>query len=483
MSKKLLSLCLFILLSLSLSAEMVQHNYNNYQISDSPYHIKNKNYTAYKFFKTKKQLLSDNYDTIYLMIASPSTQSIGSFGGHTLIVLSNKDGLSNATAINFYGEHETLNTFEKAVKGSTKGLPGYIDIRPFSQIAERYTIGQERTLFYYQLDIDKEGINRLIDELYEITSEKGLVYQFFARNCANLSMKLFEAALNKDLAKDTPFMLIPAYLPIIMEKNNLILEEGTFTPPIAKLNKEDLNISKELIKEKVEFYNNNLTETSFNDNSAKFIPQKDLYDYGTKLDSYMSQLSLGINNTNPTLGFAFFASKRYQQSQGPTTALQINFLEMKLRFDEKVKIDNFNFFEFSSYPKINYGFGFTKKFSIMGERDLSDNLQPVIKGGFGISLGNPNILFDLTNDIDIPLSHLGINLSLNSEIILYNKLGYILLEGNLPYYQVNSENKFSLKSKAGITLFDRLDIEGGYNWLNKDFEASIIYNFNPFYFG
>lgn len=43
-------------------------------------------------------------------------------------------------------------------KGATTGLIGYLDIRPFSNIAERYTIGQNRTLFLYKTNINKEYI-------------------------------------------------------------------------------------------------------------------------------------------------------------------------------------------------------------------------------------------------------------------------------------------------------------------------------------
>jgi hypothetical protein len=481
MNKKIISILIFIFLAISLHAENVQFDENDYIISQSPYELNNKTYAAYKYFMDEDHLSSKNYDNIYLMIASPSTQSIGSFGGHTFIVLSNGDDLTSSTAINFYGVHETLTTLEKAIMGSTKGLPGYIDIRPFSQIAERYTIGQERTVFYYKLDINKEGIDRLISKLYEI-NEEILSYQFLTHNCADIALRLFEAALNRDLSNEIPALIIPAYLPVIMERNNLVTEVGTFTPPIARLDKENLVITKNEIKAKKDFYDANLNETSFNDDSPIFVPQKDAYDYGTKLDRYMTQTSLGINNTNPTLGFSFFASRRYEQRQGPTQSLQINFFEMKLLYDDSVKFDSFKVFEFSSYPKINYGFDFTKKLMIDGERDSDDILQPALKGGLGISLGNSNVLFDITADLKIPMAYLGLELSVNSELILYSKNAYIIFEGNQQLYNSSDDEELNLYTKAGITLFERLDLEGSYDWMNQNIEASVIWNYNPFYF-
>ncbi|MGH4038689.1 MAG: DUF4105 domain-containing protein [Sphaerochaeta sp.] len=481
MSKIFLSILLLFFLTFSLSAESIIFEENGYQISGRHYELDKKDYTVYDYFKSKDNLLADNYDTIYLMVASPSTQSIGSFGGHTFIVLSKGDDFTDSTAINFYGEHETLTTFNKAVLGSTKGLPGYIDIRPFSQIAERYTVDQERTIFFYKLDIDKDGIDRLINRLYEI-EDYDLAYQFFTENCADIALILFEAALNKDFSNEAPVILIPSYLPVLMEKNGLILEKGSFSPPIVRLNKEDMKITKEEIEEKKDFYNTTLNETSFLDESKTFIPQKDEYNYGTNLDSYISQISFGVDDTDPTLGFSFFTSERYEQRQGPTQALQINFIQMELLLDDDndVNVDNFKLFEFSSYPKINYDFGLTQKLMIIGETNSDDELEPSLYSGLGISLGNKNMLFDITGDVELPLSYLGLSLSINSEIIFYNEYGYILLEGNLPYYQLNTDNDFSLKSEAGITLFDRLDLSASYDWIDEEFESSVSWNFNPF---
>ena len=163
-----------------------------------------------------------------------------------------------------------------------------------------------------------------------------------------------------------------------MEKNDLILERGSFSPPIVRLNKEDMKITKEEIEEKKDFYNNTLNETSFLDESKTFIPKKDEYNYGTNLDSYISQISVDVDDTDPTLGFSFFTSERYEQRQGPTQALQINFIQMELLLDDDndVNVDNFKLFEFSSYPKINYDFGLTQKLIIIGETNSDDELEP-----------------------------------------------------------------------------------------------------------
>ena len=479
MKKKTIAILLYIFLALTLYAESNQYEINNYLIFEETYTLNKKTYSALKYFKSKDLLLSENYDSIYLMVASPSVDSIGSIGGHTFLVLSHGDELTSSVAINFYGEHEHLGTLEKAITGSTLGLPGYIDIRPFSQIAERYTIGQERTVFYFKLDLNKESINNLIIKLYDIIDNPPS-YQFFTENCADLSMRLVDAATDKDLSAQTPYLIIPSYIPVILENNGLITETGTFTPPIAKVNKENLNISREKIKEKKEYYDENLNETQSLDELLSFVPQKDLYDYGTTLDSYMSLVSFGNKNYNPTLGWSFFSSRRYKQIQGPTQALQINLLELKLVYDDEIKLESFKIFEFSSYPKINYGFDFTKKFMLIGESGANNIIEPLFRGGYGISLGNSNILFDLTSDIDIPLSKLAFNLSLNSELILYNKYAFILLEGNFPYYQINSNKEISIKNKAGFTLFERLDIEGSYSWSDKIFETSFVWNFSPF---
>ena len=483
MIKKIALISLLSFFVMALSAETVEYKNNNYLISVTQKEKNNKTYNTYKYFKTKEQILSENIDTITLVIVGPSERGGGSFGGHTFIALSKGDDLTNATVLSFSVMDELLDIFSpvKVIKMFSTGIPGHINIIPFSLISEKYLISENRTLFYFKIDIDKEGINRLIDKVYE-EIDKEQTFQFFGKNCSLFAKLLLEAGLDMNFDKDSPSVLYPFYLPIIMNKNNLILEEGTFTPSIVRLNKEPINISKELIIEKKEFYEENHHVTNPLIDEEQFVPQKDIYDYGTQLENYISKASLGIKNNNPTFDLSLFSINKTEQRQSPNQALQINFLEMGLVYDQSIKVDSFKIFEFSSYPKINYGFDFTKKLILKGEKNINGELVPLLNGGFGISLGKSNLLFVGTTDLDIPLSAFGINLSLNSEFMLYNKDGYILLEGNVPFYQKNTAEEITLKIKSGITLLDRVNIEASYNWLNSDYEASISWNFNPFYY-
>lgn len=476
--------CLFIFLSFSLyiSAENVLYDENNYQITTKEYLQNNKSYKAYKYFLKKEDLISKDFDTVYLMITSPSTQSIGSLNGHSFIVLSKESEFENSIAINFFGEHEGLNSIIKAMIGTTIGLPGYIDIRLFSHVAERYTIGQERTIFYYKLDISKQDILLLIDNIYALSNED-LTYQFLSHNCSNFSLNLFKSSLNLNFNDISPIIVNPSYLPIILEKSNLILERGSITPPITKVSREDINISEDLIKSKKEFCKANLNETRKNDKKNIYIPKKDLLDYGNIVDNFISQTSLGIIDNIPTFGFSIFSIKRYEQVQGPTNAMQINFIDIRLQYKDDLRMNNLTIFEINSYPKINYEPKLTTKLLFNIKTDQNNDLKPFVKGGLGLSFGDSNILFDITTDLEVPLSSIGLNLSINGELVLYNKFSYITFEGNIPIYNINTINDSVLKCSSGFILFNRINVEASYNLLNNKFEASVIYNFNPFYFG
>ncbi len=62
---------------------------------------------------TKEEIKLKNFDTIYLVAASPTNEHIGSVGAHTFILLAHGDDISNAMAINFYAYHESLGEAEK----------------------------------------------------------------------------------------------------------------------------------------------------------------------------------------------------------------------------------------------------------------------------------------------------------------------------------------------------------------------------------
>ena len=61
---------------------------------------------------TKEDVKEKNFDTIYLVAASPTNEHIGSVGAHTFILLAHGDDISNGLAINFYAYHESLGEVE-----------------------------------------------------------------------------------------------------------------------------------------------------------------------------------------------------------------------------------------------------------------------------------------------------------------------------------------------------------------------------------
>lgn len=179
-------------------------------------HYKNFNYS-------KEEIINKNYDTIYLVAASPTTESVGSLGAHAFILLTHGDSLNDSLAINYYAYHERLSTIEKIARGATTGLIGYIDIRPFSNIAERYTIGQNRTLFLYKTNISKDYIPLLIDKFYEYKNGD-LKYQFFSYNCSSLLGEVFETVLSSDEKEyDFPNLIMPGRLVYLFEKQDLLV--------------------------------------------------------------------------------------------------------------------------------------------------------------------------------------------------------------------------------------------------------------------
>lgn len=458
---------------------------NTFIFAQSENYIKEKkeNETFLKNIKynySKLNLEEKNYDSLYLAITSPSTQSIGSFGGHALLVLSNQKDLKTATAINYFAFHEKYSLPIKTLIGSTTGLMGYIDIRPFSEIAERYTIGQDRSLFMFKLKVEKKEINNLIKKVFELKNEE-LTYQFLVNNCANITQDLLKATFDDKINFNK--LIIPTHLPKLLKDFNLVEEKNIISPVEAKIDSEHLLISKEEFKKRKKFYDLYQRETTAEDNFSIFTPQFDTKDYGTIINADISNVKIGIKNNSFLFGYSFFENTNYETRQSTLESYQVKFLNFNFIYNNTILLDNYSLFEFNTYPGIKKNkFKFSRIIELKGERDINNDLNLIFKSGLGLTYKYQNLQLSIIPDIEIPLNKLGIELCLNSQFMIFSPYYYLIGYIRLPIIQNNLESKKAGEIKGGINLFSNFNLEASYDFFRQDYTLIFRYKYYPYLF-
>lgn len=139
-------------------------------------------------------------DFIYLVFVSEHIDSPASSFGHLILAFQDREKpLLSAETIHFAAEMEIRgeNFFKYAFNGLTGNYHGYFFRMPLFMIKTAYTIGEQRDLFFYRLDLPSERIEMLIYHLYELRKAK-YAYYFLSENCAYQIASILKIAYGED---------------------------------------------------------------------------------------------------------------------------------------------------------------------------------------------------------------------------------------------------------------------------------------------
>ncbi|MDC7249938.1 MAG: DUF4105 domain-containing protein [Sphaerochaetaceae bacterium] len=429
---------------------------------------------------SKEELKEKNFDTIYLIAASPTSESIGSLGAHAFIALSHGNDISSAIALNFYAYHESLTTYSKIIRGATIGLDGYIDIRPFSNIAERYTIGQNRTLFVYQTNIDKNYIPDIIDEYYEY-KERDIKYQFFNYNCSSLVGEIFSNVLNgENKTYDFPLLIMPGRLVYLFEKNGLIVDQNTISPPLVKAIYDNTDLLPDSILERYTYFKVHQSETIEEDGFDPFNVSFDNFESDTVFSEKVANTYVGMDSLKLSFGVSLFDNEVYQQRQSTILLYEFKLLDISFSLDQTLDVDEFTIIESGRYPKVNL-------LEITPSSYFSIKLNPInympdLNVGYGYSIGTFHTLFTLMPTLETNFSTLELTLKAKSIISFYTSNLFINFNLDYPIYNATDETQESAELKLGYKFNETLSIEGSYDLINDDYNVYLKYSFYPLLF-
>lgn len=175
---------------------------------------------------------------------------VSSFG-HTFIRLGKNQSFQPAnelldTGVNFSAQTGSANAIEYIVKGLSGGFPGEFRAVPYYVKVKEYNDSEQRDLWSYELNLNQEEIDFLVDHLWEL-KDNYFEYFFLTENCSYHILSLLEATrpeLNLT-DKASNLFVIPAETLKILSDSGLIKSMSFRPSPLRVSTQMNLSLSDE----------------------------------------------------------------------------------------------------------------------------------------------------------------------------------------------------------------------------------------------
>ena len=166
-------------------------------------------------------------DHITMIFPAYHLNSPSSMFGHTLFRLDKKINGSDSEwlsyAVNFGADTTTEdNSILYAFKGLAGGYQGIFIVQPYFKKIQEYNRIENRDIWEYSLNLNKEETERLITHLWEL-KEMNFDYFFFDENCSYRLLELLEVARpGIELTDEYNFTVIPVDTVRSTQRTNMI---------------------------------------------------------------------------------------------------------------------------------------------------------------------------------------------------------------------------------------------------------------------
>ncbi|WP_371194180.1 DUF4105 domain-containing protein [Glaciecola sp. SC05] len=139
------------------------------------------------------QSFLDNFpvDSVYLIYTSENVTQASSMMGHVMLRADgvNKDGLEVQHGITFFTELEGLNVPKIMWQSLVTGKAGIFQIAPYAPFVAHYVNEEQRNVYEYPINIDKQDRLLLRDIIWEFGRTQA-AYYFHTYNCATLTQAM-----------------------------------------------------------------------------------------------------------------------------------------------------------------------------------------------------------------------------------------------------------------------------------------------------
>ena len=176
------------------------------------------------------------FDQLSLIYASEELASATSMMGHIFLRAHGKNFRGNQVehSIAFFTEINTFNPATLIYTGTISGMNGLLLVKPYATDAQRYSKGEGRNLWQYNLSISPETRQLIQFHLWEL-KQANITYLFQSYNCATLTLELLALA-NPDILDSQKLFVSPIDVVKAIKNNHLINGESVLLASPWKLN-------------------------------------------------------------------------------------------------------------------------------------------------------------------------------------------------------------------------------------------------------
>lgn len=181
----------------------------------------------------------DWYNTIKphqltMIFPAGTDNSPSSMFGHTLIRVDRKDQTERTRlfsySINYAADTDETNGLIFAYKGIFGGYPGRFAIMPYYEKVNQYNQMENRDIWEYQLNFNKQEIDRLLMHAWEV-GQVNFAYYFFLENCSYRLLELFDIARPEMVsASEFDWFAIPGDTVHVALQEKGILKRAIYRP-------------------------------------------------------------------------------------------------------------------------------------------------------------------------------------------------------------------------------------------------------------
>lgn len=176
--------------------------------------------------------------SLTLVFPAGYLNNAASMFGHSLLRIDSRDQASRPDlvtwAINYAAEaNPNDGGVTYAVKGMTGLYPGYFSLMPYYEKVNEYSHLENRDIWEYPLDIQPEGMQRVLWHLWELDKIR-FDYWFFDENCSYQLLALLSVAGDElNLTRSFNLKALPVDTIRALDDAGLLLAAGRFRPSFA----------------------------------------------------------------------------------------------------------------------------------------------------------------------------------------------------------------------------------------------------------
>lgn len=203
-------------------------------------------------------LRSFQNETLGIVFVSEFIDSPASAFGHILLIFRNENTpLTLADAIHFSAQAESEGFFQYAYSGLNGKYAGFFMRDPLFQKLNEYTVQQQRTMYFYQLDFSSEEIARIVLHLYELRKAR-FHYYFTKENCAFHISELLDISTpddNQNRKYDTfvlPIDIVKRYAHRFVARWSVPPSSLHLDNLLTKLTTDEVQIVKGVIAQRID---------------------------------------------------------------------------------------------------------------------------------------------------------------------------------------------------------------------------------------